>query len=133
MNHTPTAEAVAARLGLDSSELDVDIQTIRLIMRAQGALDELDLHHAPFTLAVELVRQARIEQDGLRRYLYDMLGDRANRPASHTTLWYGEEVYPINGRGDERLVDLLTHLAQSEGLPDKITFTEQGQQRAFYI
>ena len=133
MNHTPTAEAVAARLGLDSSELDVDIQTVRLIMRTQGALDKLDLREAPFAHAVSVLRHARIEKNGLRRYLYDMLGDRANRPASHTTLWYGEEVYPINGQGDERLVDLLTHLAQSEGLPDKITFTEQGQQRAFYI
>jgi hypothetical protein len=133
MNHPPTAEAVAARLGLDLSEVDVDIQTIRLVLRAQGALEELDLSRAPFPHAISVLRHARIEKDGLRCYLYDMLGDRANRRASRATLWYGEEVYPVNGRGDEPLIDLLTDLARSVGLPDKVAFDERDRQSVFYI
>ncbi len=105
------------------------VQETRVLLRARGIIlaqysppdrDMADLQ------AISSLCQRRIAAVGVRQYVYDILGSKANQPAREFKLWYGVETVSPNDNG--KLVDFLLR----RGLPDKIEETT-GRQQTFYL
>jgi hypothetical protein len=122
----------AQYLDIDIDDISsIDATEMKWLLRLQGTLDRNDLVHAPFSVAVDVIRQARIEIVGVRQYISDVLSNKAGRDAGEFYIWYGDCVYDIDGRADDRLIDVLADLADGPGLPDSITI--KGQDLVFYL
>jgi hypothetical protein len=107
------------------------IREARLVLRTRGVLARYGLANLAITDAVREIREQHVGQVGLRRYLYDILGGRANWPATRFRLWRGGSEIPIPQRwGARRLVDVLEALAE---FPDYVEVEEGGEQVKLYV
>jgi hypothetical protein len=71
------------------------------------------------------LREKRIRETGLRQYVYDLLGDRANWESARFTLWRGGKGVSIPPKWRQRrLVDYLATLGE---LPERIEVEEGGR------
>ena len=111
----------------------IPIRDARVVLKARAVLAQHGLDDGlSVSDACRQLRERKVAEMGVRRYLYDILGALANRPADRgVTLWYGDEPFSLNGpngRGRVSVVDLLVGLAGADGrgLPDRIEF-EQGR------
>jgi hypothetical protein len=107
------------------------IQETRVLLRARSILAQYGPpgQDRAALRAISLLCRRRIAAVGVRQYVYDVLGGRANRPAREFKLWYGDESF-APGNGD-RLVDFLVTQGR---LPDKIEVEDgSGRAQTFYV
>ena len=119
---TARRRAKQALNGLIESERSPGARITRLVLRAYAVMEAYDLDEISCAEATRRFREAQIEAVGLRRYIYDALGDRGNYLAQSVVFWYGDEPYPHEVDGTDTVSDALVELAQSVGLPDKVEF-----------
>lgn len=109
------------------------IRDVKLVLRARGALSRHGLADVPVGEAALAFRRKCIEEMGTRQYLYKLLGARANRRVGRVGLWRGDDRLEVPSRWrDCRLVDYLTRFGPVE-MPDRVEFSENGQQVTFHI
>jgi hypothetical protein len=94
------------------------IQETRVLLRARGVLTRYGASNEAVTETIRALCRKRIDVIGLRQYIYEILGDKANWPAREFKLWDGDRLLTLRpSQGQEKLVDVLTAL---ENLPDRI-------------
>ncbi len=107
------------------------VQETRVLLRARSILAQYGLPERDgATLhAISSLCRRRIAAVGVRQYVYEILGGRANRPAREFKLWYGDvSLAPKEG---DKLVDFLVMHGR---LPDKIEDRSgSGKRQTFYI
>lgn len=102
------------------SEQGLGARDVRVVLRSRAVMEDYNLDEMSCTEAMRRFREAQIEAVGLRRYIYDVLGDRGNYPAQSVVFWYGEKTH--EHEFDTTVANALIELAQSVGLPDKVEF-----------
>ncbi|MCP4549282.1 MAG: hypothetical protein GY835_22750 [bacterium] len=102
-----------------------------MLLRARSILAQYglpDRDEATLRAIASLCRR-RIAAVGVRQYVYEILGGRANRPAREFKLWYGDEY--LAPKNNDKLVDFLVMHGR---LPDKIEDRNgSGNRQTFYI
>lgn len=79
----------------------LSIQEAKTCLRACLSLCHAGMAHKPVEYAVREMRATLVKQRGLRRYLYDMLGDVAKTPVRNCRILTcdGQVINPTNGGG----------------------------------
>lgn len=87
-----------------------------------------------FPQAMTAARQLRdryVQHHGVRRYLCEMLGERAKWPAGRFRMWRSGQ--PVALPPEAERVPLVEYLSCASVLPDRIEFGENGRTMTWEI
>lgn len=111
------------------------IQEVKTCLRARAVLHQAGLGDLPIKEAAIAARHTAIAQRGLRRYLFEMLGQAGNLPAKDCrfVLIDGNLVSPNGSSKNIALVDYLVRHYTAETLPTAVLAATPGEMREFVL